>query len=101
VLDTNILLSSLPMVTSLVESLRWPVVVPLQSTVELDGFASNANPLGDAAKEAVAFVVGEPCALPGVPGQDSGPTPGKGWRFVAHLRVMETLLRRTTLTGQN
>jgi len=54
----------LPIVTSLVESLRWPVVVPLQSTVELD--ASNMNPLGDAAKEAAAFVVSQ------------GPTPGKG-----------------------
>ena len=26
--------------------------------MELDGLASNANPLGDAAEEAVAFVVG-------------------------------------------
>ena len=57
VLDTNILLSSLPMVTSLVESLRWTVVVPLPAIMELDGLASNANPLGEAAKAAVAFVV--------------------------------------------
>jgi len=58
VLDTNILLSALHMATSLVESLCWAVVVPLPAIMELDGHASNANPLGDAAKEAVAFVVG-------------------------------------------
>ena len=46
------------MVTSLVESLRWTIVIPLPAIMELDGLASNANPLGDAAKEAVAFVVG-------------------------------------------
>ena len=33
---------------------------------------------------------GEPCAFPGVPGQDSGPIPGKGERHVTHL--MESLL---------
>ena len=58
VLDTNILLSSLPMVTSLIKSLCWTVVVPLPAIMELDGLALNTNPLGDAAKEAVAFVVG-------------------------------------------
>ena len=57
VLDTNILLSSLPMVAPLVESLRWTVVVPLPTIMELDGLASNGNPLGEAAKAAVAFVV--------------------------------------------
>ena len=31
---------------------------PSPAIMELDGHASNANPLGDAAKEAVAFVVG-------------------------------------------
>jgi protein SMG6 len=56
VLDTNILLSSLSMVTSLVESLRWTVVIPLPAIMELDGLASNVNPLGDAAKAAIAFV---------------------------------------------
>jgi protein SMG6 len=58
VLDTNILLSSLPMVASLVESLHWTVVVPLPAIMELDGLAMNATPLGEAAKAAVAFVVG-------------------------------------------
>ncbi|KAI0303402.1 hypothetical protein B0F90DRAFT_1911396 [Multifurca ochricompacta] len=56
VLDTNILLSSLPMVISLVESLHWTVVVPLPAIMELDGLATNATPLGEAAKAAIAFV---------------------------------------------
>jgi protein SMG6 len=56
VLDTNILLSSLSMVTSLVESLRWTVVVPLPAIMELDGLAMNVNALGDAAKAAIAFM---------------------------------------------
>ena len=56
VLDTNILLSSLAMVTSLVESLRWTVVIPLPAIMELDGLASNATALGDAAKAAIEFV---------------------------------------------
>jgi hypothetical protein len=45
------------MVTSLVESLCWTVVVPLPAIMELDGLALNVNPLGEAAKAAVAFVV--------------------------------------------
>ena len=43
---------------SLVESLRWTAVVPLPAIMELDEIASNANPLGNAAKAAVAFRVG-------------------------------------------
>ena len=58
VLDTNILLSSLPMVISLVESLYWTIVIPLPAIMELDRLALNANPLGNAAKEAIVFVVG-------------------------------------------
>ena len=58
VLDTNILLSSLAMVTRLVESFSWTVVVPLPAIMELDGLASNPTPLGEAAKAAIAFVVG-------------------------------------------
>ncbi len=56
VLDTNILLSSLSMVTALVESLRWTIVVPLPAIMELDGLASNATALGEAAKAAIEFV---------------------------------------------
>jgi len=74
VLDTKIVLSSLPIVTSLVESLRWPVTVPLQSTVELDGLASNMN-FPRRHSQRSRCVRGEPCALPG---EESGPTSGKG-----------------------
>ena len=48
---------SLRMVTSLVERLRWTVVVPLPAIMELVGLALNAGPLGEVAKAAVAFVV--------------------------------------------
>jgi protein SMG6 len=58
VLDTNILLSSLTMVISLVESLHWTIVIPLPAIMELDGLAMNATPLGEAAKTAIAFVAG-------------------------------------------
>jgi protein SMG6 len=44
------------MVTSLVKSLRWTVVVPLPAIMELDGLASNATALGEAAKAAIEFV---------------------------------------------
>ncbi|KAI0319819.1 hypothetical protein OF83DRAFT_1169880 [Amylostereum chailletii] len=57
VMDTNILLSSLAMVTALVESGRWTVVVPLPVIMELDGLGTNATALGEAAKSAVAFLV--------------------------------------------
>ena len=56
VVDTNILLSSLPMVSALIESMRWTVVVPLPVIMELDGLASNASPLGDAAQNALTYV---------------------------------------------
>ncbi|PFH52354.1 hypothetical protein AMATHDRAFT_74154 [Amanita thiersii Skay4041] len=56
VIDTNILLSSLPMFSSLVESLQWTVVVPLPVIMELDGLASNASPLGEAAKSAITYI---------------------------------------------
>jgi protein SMG6 len=55
VLDTNIL-SSLLMVTSLVEGLHWTVVVPLPAIMELDGLASNATALGEATKAAIEFI---------------------------------------------
>ncbi|KAF8911941.1 hypothetical protein CPB84DRAFT_1812127 [Gymnopilus junonius] len=48
VVDTNILLSSLSMVSSLIESLRWTVV--------LDGLSSNASQLGEAAQNAVQYI---------------------------------------------
>jgi protein SMG6 len=56
VIDTNILLSSLPMVAALVESLAWTVVVPLPVVMELDGLAAAAGPLGAAATAATAYI---------------------------------------------
>jgi hypothetical protein len=46
------------MVTHLVESLRWTIVVPLPAIMELDGLTLNPTPLGNAAEAAIAFVVG-------------------------------------------
>jgi hypothetical protein len=45
------------MVTSLVKSLHWTVVIPPPpATMELDGLASNATALGEAAKAAIEFI---------------------------------------------
>ncbi|EJD53809.1 hypothetical protein AURDEDRAFT_180216 [Auricularia subglabra TFB-10046 SS5] len=56
VVDTNILLSSLPLFSGLVTSQRWTVIVPLAVITELDGLAQNHSPLGQAAKEALKFI---------------------------------------------
>ena len=59
VIDTNILLSSLPMFARLVESLRWTLVLPLPVIMELDGLSSTSNrntPLGEAAVAAVSYI---------------------------------------------
>ncbi|EPT05881.1 hypothetical protein FOMPIDRAFT_1044362 [Fomitopsis schrenkii] len=56
VFDTNILLSSLSIFSSLVECLQWTVVVPLPVIMELDGLASNASPLGEAATAALVYI---------------------------------------------
>lgn len=57
VVDTNILLSSLPMFASLVESLRWTVLVPLPVVMELDGLKSNASSqLSEAAEDALKYI---------------------------------------------
>ena len=57
VMDTNILLSSLPVFNALVESAKWTVVVPLPVIMELDGLASDSSPLGEAAKAASGSIV--------------------------------------------
>ncbi|KAI0054980.1 hypothetical protein BV25DRAFT_1922201 [Artomyces pyxidatus] len=44
-MDMNILLSSLSMVSSLVESSQWTVVIPLPVIMELDGLGTNDTPL--------------------------------------------------------
>jgi len=57
VIDTNILLSSLSMFASLVESLRWTVIVPLPVIMELDGLATSDSPkLAEASKAALSFI---------------------------------------------
>ncbi|KAF5330656.1 hypothetical protein D9619_005946 [Psilocybe cf. subviscida] len=59
VVDTNILLSSLSVVASLIESQKWTVVVPLPVVMELDGLSTNLSPqLGEAAEAALAYVAG-------------------------------------------
>lgn len=56
VLDTNILLSSLSVIASIVESLRWTVVIPVPVVMELDGLSANTSQLGAAAREALSYV---------------------------------------------
>ena len=57
VIDTNILLSSLSMFASLVEGLRWTVIVPLPVIMELDGLATSDSPkLAEASKAALSFI---------------------------------------------
>ncbi|KIP06005.1 hypothetical protein PHLGIDRAFT_73330 [Phlebiopsis gigantea 11061_1 CR5-6] len=57
VMDTNILLSSLPVFNVLVESAKWTVVVPLPVIMELDGLALDPSPLGEASKAASASII--------------------------------------------
>ena len=57
VVDTNILLSSLPMVQALVESLQWTIVLPLPVIMELDGLATNQTALGEAVSAATSYIV--------------------------------------------
>ncbi|KAG1813564.1 uncharacterized protein BJ212DRAFT_1482468 [Suillus subaureus] len=56
VLDTNIILSSLSAVASIIESLRWTIVLPVPVIMELDGLSSNPSQLGKAAQEAIAYI---------------------------------------------
>ncbi|KAF8633707.1 hypothetical protein AX17_004365 [Amanita inopinata Kibby_2008] len=56
VVDTNILLSSLAMFSSVVESLQWTIIVPLPVVMELDGLASNTSPLGEVAQQAISYI---------------------------------------------
>ncbi|KAF8120193.1 hypothetical protein EV363DRAFT_1408109 [Boletus edulis] len=55
-LDTNIILSSLSVVASIVESLRWTVIIPVPVIMELDGLCSNTSQLGEAAQEAIVYI---------------------------------------------
>jgi hypothetical protein len=44
------------MVSSLIESFCWTVVVPLPVIMELDGLSSNTSQLGEAAQSAMAYI---------------------------------------------
>ncbi|TFK55267.1 hypothetical protein OE88DRAFT_1654050 [Heliocybe sulcata] len=59
VIDTNLLLSSLSVFQSMVESLRWTIVVPLPVIMELDGLssASDAPELSQVAAAALSYIV--------------------------------------------
>ena len=57
VVDTNILLSSLPIFASLIESLQWTIVLTLPVIMELDGLATNQTALGEAASAASSYIV--------------------------------------------
>lgn len=56
VLDTNVLLSSLPMVAALIEKHTWTVVVPLPVIMELDGLSSSGSAFGEAAMAASGYL---------------------------------------------
>ncbi|KII88741.1 hypothetical protein PLICRDRAFT_176290 [Plicaturopsis crispa FD-325 SS-3] len=56
VVDTNILLSSLAMFATVVESFQWTVIVPLPVIMELDGLSSNTTALGEAAQSAMSYI---------------------------------------------
>ncbi|GLB35314.1 putative est1 DNA/RNA binding domain [Lyophyllum shimeji] len=57
VMDTNVLLSSLPMFASIIESLCWTVIVPLPVIMELDGLSTNSSPqLSEAAQNAMTYI---------------------------------------------
>lgn len=57
VCDTNILLSSLPLVSNLISTRRWTVVIPLAVVTELDGLGNNTSELGAAAREALSYLI--------------------------------------------
>ena len=44
------------MVASLVESLRWTVIIPLPVIMELDGLINNPTPLGQTAQAAMQYI---------------------------------------------
>ncbi|KAG8833910.1 hypothetical protein FRC17_009869 [Serendipita sp. 399] len=56
VLDTNILLSALPAVITLIESEKWTILIPLAVITELDGISSNNTELGKAASDASQYI---------------------------------------------
>jgi protein SMG6 len=53
VIDTNILLSSLSSLGSILEHSEWTIVVPVPVIMELDGLSSNTAQLEEAARAAM------------------------------------------------
>lgn len=56
VLDTNVLLSSLDVVSRIIEGGQWSVIVPLPVVTELDGLSKNQTPLGISAIKAISYL---------------------------------------------
>ncbi|GAA5987663.1 hypothetical protein JCM10908_007156 [Rhodotorula pacifica] len=56
VFDTNILLTSITLLSELVAAECWTIVVPLAVITELDGLKRNSTPLGIAADEAIDYL---------------------------------------------
>jgi len=57
VIDTNIILSSLPIFIGLIGSFRWTVIVPLPVVMELDGLSSSNSPqLAETARSALDYI---------------------------------------------
>jgi protein SMG6 len=53
VIDTNILLSSLSSLASILEHSEWTIVVPVPVIMELDGLSSNTAQLEEAGRAAM------------------------------------------------
>lgn len=56
VIDTNILLSSLASLPSILENSQWTIVVPVPVIMKLNGLSSNTAQLGEAARAAMVHV---------------------------------------------
>lgn len=56
IFDTNVLLSSLPLFSKIVEGGQWSVVIPLPVVTELDGLSKNPPPLGTEAQAVVSYL---------------------------------------------
>ena len=56
VVDTNILLSSLSRIASVIESLRWTVIILVPIVMELNGLSSNSSQLGEASQATMSYI---------------------------------------------
>ncbi|KAJ8582059.1 hypothetical protein M405DRAFT_714677, partial [Rhizopogon salebrosus TDB-379] len=56
VLDTNVILSYLSAFASIIENLRWTVVIPVPIIMELDGLSSYPSKLGEAAQNTMTYI---------------------------------------------